>query len=317
MIALTLLLLAPSAHAYQSGKTGSSTGCGSCHGSTADSTTAARLMTPGLVVAPGELLSLELIVSSTDKNREAVGMNVSVDGGTLLAGANTQSSGGEITHSSPELLFSGSATFFFDWIAPSQEGEVVFLAAGNAVDGNGLQSGDGWNTTGLLITVEDGCRDLDGDSVTDCDGDCDDANASIYPGAQEVCNGDDDNCDGTIDNNAVDAQEGYVDADGDGFGNDDLPGEGCIGSGYAVEGGDCNDADASIYPGAEEIGDDGIDQDCDGEDEDDDDDDPDSGGDSGEEDSNKSSTACSAISGVFGIGTLWLGAVGILRRKEV
>lgn len=44
------------------------------------------------------------------------------------------------------------------------------------------------------------CEDGDGDGVASCDGDCDDANAAVYPGAAERCNGQDDNCDGVIDN---------------------------------------------------------------------------------------------------------------------
>jgi hypothetical protein len=39
-----------------------------------------------------------------------------------------------------------------------------------------------------------GCIDLDGDGIAQCDGDCDDANASIHPGAVDVCNGLDDDC---------------------------------------------------------------------------------------------------------------------------
>ena len=38
------------------------------------------------------------------------------------------------------------------------------------------------------------------------------------------------------------------------------------GDGYTENGGDCNDGDATIYPGAEDICDDGIDQDCSGSD---------------------------------------------------
>jgi hypothetical protein len=44
----------------------------------------------------------------------------------------------------------------------------------------------------------DGGVDVDGDGYDFCH-DCDDADAAVYPGAIEVCNGIDDNCDGLID----------------------------------------------------------------------------------------------------------------------
>lgn len=59
------------------------------------------------------------------------------------------------------------------------------------------------------------------------------------------------------------------DGDGDGFTTDGDPVGACAApSGYATasEEEDCDDAEASVYPGAEEVPDDGIDQDCDGED---------------------------------------------------
>lgn len=47
--------------------------------------------------------------------------------------------------------------------------------------------------------ILNGCGDQDGDGFTLGQGDCDDTNANIYPGAVEVCNGIDDDCDGIVD----------------------------------------------------------------------------------------------------------------------
>lgn len=45
--------------------------------------------------------------------------------------------------------------------------------------------------------------DADGDHYTTAQGDCNDHNAAVHPGATDVCNGVDDNCDGTMDENAI------------------------------------------------------------------------------------------------------------------
>ncbi len=101
-------------------------------------------------------------------------------------------------------------------------------------------------------------------SIADCT-DCDDTSSSIHPGGTEYCNGDDDDCDGVVDNNAVDESTWYYDGDSDGYGDADWPRLACDQPTNCVaDDTDCDDGDASINPGATEICD-GVDQDCDGD----------------------------------------------------
>jgi Putative metal-binding motif len=101
-------------------------------------------------------------------------------------------------------------------------------------------------------------------ALTATTGDCNDAVASINPGAAEQCNGIDDDCDGNIDDGIVFTTY-YTDTDGDGYGVTASATSLCInpGAGYATQGGDCNDVNNAVNPGATEICD-GIDNNCDG-----------------------------------------------------
>jgi len=135
--------------------------------------------------------------------------------------------------------------------------------------------------TSLLLVSLMGCRtpdtdkpedtgpaeviDADGDGVAS-DDDCDDNDASVHPGADETCDGIDNDCDGEVDEDTVDAETiWYADVDGDGFGdaNNDLI-QCTQPSGYVLDSEDCDDTDPNQFPGADEYCN-GEDDDCDGD----------------------------------------------------
>ena len=92
--------------------------------------------------------------------------------------------------------------------------------------------------------------------------DCDDDDPAVNPGAVEVCNGIDDNCDGEIDNDPDGDDIWYIDADSDGYGNPDMA-QDCDGYDWFVsQAGDCNDLDPAVNPAATELCDE-VDNDCD------------------------------------------------------
>ena len=83
--------------------------------------------------------------------------------------------------------------------------------------------------------------------------------------SEERCDGEDNDCDGEVDEGANDTLTFYRDADGDGHGDPASPVVSCQQPAGAVAAGDdCNDADAAIAPGAAEVAGDEVDQNCDG-----------------------------------------------------
>jgi DNA-binding beta-propeller fold protein YncE len=130
----------------------------------------------------------------------------------------------------------------------------------------------------LVTGFAAGCTNSGKDSETgeiptsDADGDgygaddCNDSDSTINPGATEICDGIDNNCDEAIDDASTGGDTSYADTDGDGYGDDNVTSTACTPpSGYVTQGGDCDDANASINPAASEVCDDSdIDEDCDG-----------------------------------------------------
>jgi hypothetical protein len=95
-------------------------------------------------------------------------------------------------------------------------------------------------------------------------GDCDDNNALIHPGATEVGDGIDNNCNGFIDEGTT--TNFYVDADGDGYGSSNAVVQSLSApAGYVDNSTDCDDNNAAVNPGAAEICGNGIDDNCNGQ----------------------------------------------------
>lgn len=215
------------------------------------------------------------------------------DVGDLQAIANqglTEVSSGMV-HNQPKPASGGTVQFRFAWVAPANPGAVRFSVYALGGNSNGRSSGD----TGLEGNFDFvyGCSgstfylDGDGDGVGRADfsmlgctdappmtfvastGDCDDYRKTVYPGAQELCNMLDDNCDGQIDENAVPVDL-WPDADGDGYYDArtekmGTPKVGCAGlKGWAAEPGDCQPMNKAVNPGIAEVCN-NLDDDCDGD----------------------------------------------------
>ena len=92
--------------------------------------------------------------------------------------------------------------------------------------------------------------------------DCDDGDPAISPAATEVCDGVDNDCDGDADGGLL--IQGWLDGDGDGYGDPDAMQEACeLPADHVTDGTDCDDDNNTVHPEAPEACD-GLDQDCDG-----------------------------------------------------
>ncbi len=133
------------------------------------------------------------------------------------------------------------------------------------------QVDEGVQSTFYADTDSDGYGDA-GNSIMACSAppgyvsdntDCDDTDGNVNPGATEVCNGIDDDCDGQVDEGVQTTF--YADTDSDGYGDPSSTTEACSApSGFVSDNTDCDDSDGNVNPGATEVCN-GIDDDCDGQ----------------------------------------------------
>ena len=148
--------------------------------------------------------------------------------------------------------------------------EIAANLDAETADGTRLEGAIDVNSTVDLFYTElgacagSGSGDEDGDGYASVEfggEDCNDDDPSIGPHATEVCDEIDNNCDGAIDEDTMSTF--YPDLDGDGWGDPEGAYEACgPNDGDVDNGGDCNDADASVKPEVDDICD-GVDNDCD------------------------------------------------------
>jgi uncharacterized membrane protein YgcG len=271
------LARSPSAAAHANGIVVDS--CTGCHGG-GTGTTDVTVTADRATFNPGDLVTFTLTIKWS--SIRVGGAFITTGGvGTLqaLAGEGLAVNAQGLTHTAPKAAVAGAVTFRFGWQAPSKPGAVDVQVAALAGNGNNASTGDVPGAGEFQWVF--GCaatsfyRDLDRDGYgaknlgvrlgclgdpaptgfATTDGDCDENNEMVHPGAAEVCNLRDDDCNGQIDENAQPVMM-WPDGDGDGYYGvaAGTPKLGCGNTpGYATRAGDCDDRDAAIHPGATEI----------------------------------------------------------------
>jgi hypothetical protein len=286
-LGLTSTLMTGHAQARAGGIAAS--GCSGCHNGGATGTLG--MTASPATFNPGDRVELTLSIMGGFSDG---GVYLSTaDVGDLQAMANqglTEVSSG-LVHNQPKPASGGTVQFRFAWVAPAKAGAVRFSVYALGGNSNGRSSGDTgidgtfdfvYGCTGKTFYLDGdsdgigradfsmlGCTDAPPQAFVPTTGDCDDYRKTVYPGAKELCNMLDDNCDGAIDENAVPV-ELWPDADGDGYYDArtekvGTPKIGCAGlKGWAAESGDCQPMNKLVSPGVEETCN-NIDDDCDGD----------------------------------------------------
>jgi hypothetical protein len=130
------------------GKTGrtrktSTAGCGSCHGSSANSGVTVSINGPD-TINTGQTAQYSVTVSMTGKT--GAGFDIAKRKGTLSpVSSNVHLSSTEIVHSTNIAMTNGSATISFNYTAPTIESVDTIWATGLATNSSGGTGGDSWN----------------------------------------------------------------------------------------------------------------------------------------------------------------------------
>lgn len=162
--------------------------------------------------------------------QRALGFHL-VDGGTPLL-VETLDDGTLVEAFTLDVLSENiDGGLFVGFLLAEQADEVRIISLGPE-DGFGLDD---------VLASSLGSVDNDEDGHSELEGDCDDLRADVAPGLVDLCDDEDSDCDGFIDENA--------DGDGDGF---------------SLCSGDCDDTDAARSPAAPEVCGNDRDEDCDG-----------------------------------------------------
>ena len=272
VLAVFALCVPARAFAYKKGFAGESCGCHN------GGSTPTVMITPDLTTFnPGQTLTLTISVATVNGNPGVAGFYIeaSAVGAFKIVDSGTKLNGNGVTHTAPRQGSAGFATFKVGWTAPATPGGVDFNVYANSANGTGTTQGDAEGDATFSIAY--GCagtkyyHDYDGDGVgalvsgytVACSapqyysaksGDCNDNDPAIYPGAKEVCDGKDNNCDGQVDE-GLPFTAYCTDADGDGHG---VSGKATmmacgVSKGWGLCDNDCNDNDPKVYPGAVEL----------------------------------------------------------------
>ncbi|HEY6079631.1 MAG TPA: putative metal-binding motif-containing protein, partial [Polyangiaceae bacterium] len=288
-LAMALVLCAWSGHAEARRGGIAASGCEGCHGG--NGTGKVTLTTSPATINPGDRVELTLSIIGNYKSGGVYLDSTDVGQLSVMANQGLTAVSGGLVHNQPKPAVGGAVTFAFAWTAPATAGAVRFNVYALGANGNGSSSGDNgidgtfdfvYGCTGKTYYLDGdsdgvgrddfsmlGCSDKAPLAYAATAGDCDDYRKTTFPGAPELCNQRDDDCNGQIDEGAVPV-ELWPDADDDGYydARTEKVGEPKIGcaelKGWAAEAGDCKPMDPMVHSGAEELCN-NIDDDCDGD----------------------------------------------------